>query len=69
MVLRLCGSEKRTQDADIARAVRYWQDWQGRTDDERGLRILVWVKPSVTVFKDDAAVWMVSDYPVGDLGE
>jgi putative addiction module killer protein len=35
IVLLLCGGDKRTQDADIGRAVRYWQDWQRRPDDER----------------------------------
>ena len=34
VVLLLCGGDKRTQDADIARACEYWQDWQRRTDDE-----------------------------------
>ena len=34
LVLLLCGGDKRTQDADITRAVGYWQDWQRRTDDE-----------------------------------
>ena len=35
VVLLLCGGDKRTQDADIARAVSYWQDWQRRSDDEK----------------------------------
>ena len=35
LVLLLCGGDKRMQDADIARAVGYWQDWQRRTDDEK----------------------------------
>ena len=35
VVLLLCGGDKKTQDADIARAVDYWQDWQRRTDDEK----------------------------------
>ena len=35
LVLLLCGGDKRTQDADIARAVGYWQDWQRRADDEK----------------------------------
>jgi putative addiction module killer protein len=35
VVLLLCGGDKRTQDADIERAVRHWQDWQRRPDDER----------------------------------
>lgn len=30
VVLLLCGGDKRTQDADIARACEYWQDWQRR---------------------------------------
>ena len=33
VVLLLCGGDKRTQDADIDRAVDYWQDWQRRTDE------------------------------------
>ena len=33
LVLLLCGGDKRTQDADIARAVAYWQDWQRRGDE------------------------------------
>ena len=33
LVLLLCGGDKRTQDADIDRAVDYWQDWQRRTDE------------------------------------
>lgn len=32
IVLLLCGGDKRTQDADIERAVWYWQDWQRRPD-------------------------------------
>ena len=35
VVLLLCAGDKRTQEADIARAVRYWQDWQRRSDDEK----------------------------------
>ena len=31
IVLLLCAGEKRTQDADIDRACKYWQDWQRRT--------------------------------------
>jgi putative addiction module killer protein len=33
LVLLLCGGDKRTQGADIERAVDYWQDWQRRTDE------------------------------------
>ena len=35
IVLLLCGGDKRTQDADIARACENWQDWQRRPSDER----------------------------------
>jgi putative addiction module killer protein len=28
IILLLCGGDKRTQAADIERAVKYWQDWQ-----------------------------------------
>ena len=28
VVLLLCGGDKRAQDADIAKAVNCWQDWQ-----------------------------------------
>lgn len=31
IVLLLCGGDKRKQDADIARACGYWQDWQKRS--------------------------------------
>ena len=31
IILLLCGGDKRTQDADIERAVRNWQDWNART--------------------------------------
>lgn len=34
-VLLLGAGDKPTQNADIGRAVRYWQDWQQRPDDER----------------------------------
>jgi putative addiction module killer protein len=30
IVLLLCGGDKRTQDADIAKAVGYWEDWKNR---------------------------------------
>jgi putative addiction module killer protein len=30
VVLLLCGGDKRTQRADVARAVRYWLDFHGR---------------------------------------
>jgi len=32
IVLLLCGGDKRTQDADIARACEYWLDWQERAE-------------------------------------
>ncbi len=32
LVLLLCGGDKRTQDAEIERAVDYWQDWKRRTE-------------------------------------
>jgi len=32
VVLLLCGGDKRAQDAEIERACKYWQDWQGRTE-------------------------------------
>ena len=35
VVLPQCSGDKRTQDADIARACDYWQDWQRRPSDER----------------------------------
>jgi putative addiction module killer protein len=34
-ILLLCGGDKRTQDTDIDRAVKFWQDWQRRLNDER----------------------------------
>ena len=33
VVLLLCGGKKRTQDADIARAVACWQDYQRRDNE------------------------------------
>lgn len=30
LILLLTGGDKRRQDADIARAIDYWQDWQRR---------------------------------------
>lgn len=35
LVLLLCGGGKHIQDADVGRAVAYWQDWQQRGDDEK----------------------------------
>lgn len=35
VVLLLCAGDKRTQDADIDRAVNCWRDWQRRSDDEK----------------------------------
>lgn len=35
VVLLLSGGDKRGQEADIDRAVGYWQDWQRRSDDEK----------------------------------
>jgi putative addiction module killer protein len=32
LVLLLCGGDKATQDADIARAREYWRDWQKRKE-------------------------------------
>jgi putative addiction module killer protein len=32
VMLILCGGTKRTQDADIERACRYWRDWQSRNE-------------------------------------
>jgi putative addiction module killer protein len=34
VVLLLCGGDKRTQDADIARAVACWQDYQRRDNED-----------------------------------
>lgn len=33
LVLLLCAGSKRTQEADIDRAVGYWHDWQRRVDE------------------------------------
>ena len=33
ILLLLCGGDKSKQDAEITRAVSYWQDWQRRTDE------------------------------------
>jgi len=40
VILLLCGGDKRTQQADIAKACAYWQDWKNRkpieeNDDEK----------------------------------
>ena len=32
VVLLLCGGDKRSQDADITRAVNHWHDWQRRSE-------------------------------------
>lgn len=37
IVLLLCGGDKRTQTADIERAVHYWRDWQRRGNDEKSI--------------------------------
>jgi putative addiction module killer protein len=34
IVLLLCGGDKGTQDADIAKAVSYWEDWKTRNRRE-----------------------------------
>ncbi len=34
LVLLLCAGDKRTQSTDIDSAVRHWNDWQARDDDE-----------------------------------
>jgi putative component of toxin-antitoxin plasmid stabilization module len=34
LILLLCGGDKRTQDADIARAVACWQDYQWRRHED-----------------------------------
>lgn len=31
VVLLLCGGSKKSQDADIERAIAYWDDWQRRS--------------------------------------
>jgi putative addiction module killer protein len=33
VVLLLCGGDKGSQDADIERAIEYWNDWQRRSDE------------------------------------
>ncbi len=33
IILLLCGGDKRTQDADIQRAVEYWEDYQERSEE------------------------------------
>jgi putative addiction module killer protein len=33
-VLLLCGGDKRSQKADLQRAIEYWEDYQRRTSDE-----------------------------------
>jgi putative addiction module killer protein len=38
IILLLCGGDKRTQSADIGRAVQYWAEWQRRTNDERSAK-------------------------------
>jgi putative addiction module killer protein len=32
VILLLCAGDKRTQQADIARACEFWQDWQRRAE-------------------------------------
>ena len=32
VVLLICGGDKRSQDADIDLACKYWQDWQRRAE-------------------------------------
>jgi putative addiction module killer protein len=32
-VLLLCGGDKRKQTSDIKRAIQYWKDYQGRTNE------------------------------------
>jgi putative addiction module killer protein len=34
-ILLLCCGDKGSQNADVDRAVGYWQDWQRRNDDEK----------------------------------
>ena len=34
VVLLLCGGDKHSQDADIARACEYWKHWQHRNQDK-----------------------------------
>ncbi|NYT45529.1 type II toxin-antitoxin system RelE/ParE family toxin [Pollutimonas thiosulfatoxidans] len=35
VVLLLCAGDKGRQNGDIHRAVRYWQDWQRRNNDDK----------------------------------
>jgi putative addiction module killer protein len=35
VVLLLTGGDKRSQDADVARACEYWRDWQRRSAQEK----------------------------------
>lgn len=35
VVLLLCGGDKKSQDADIQMAVKYWKDWRERQQDDK----------------------------------